>query len=74
MFLRKKNEMIGQNRNNLEKCNCTYEPCERRGKCYECLHYHLANKELPACCFSDEAEVTYDRSFENFAKDKNLLS
>lgn len=52
---------------NKENCNCTY-PCNRKGMCCECLKYHLRNKELPACCFSEEAEKTYDRSFENFAK------
>ena len=55
---------------NIKKCNCTYEPCERKGKCCECLHYHLAMSQLPACAFSDEAERTWDRSFQNFIKDK----
>ncbi len=57
---------------NLEFCNCTY-PCSRKGECCECLHYHLKRNELPACCFSKEAEKTYDRSFEAFAKDKDLI-
>ena len=51
---------------NLKNCNCTYEPCSRKGKCCECLHYHLAMQELPACCFPDEVEKTYDRSFRKF--------
>jgi hypothetical protein len=25
-------------------------------------------RELPACCFTAEAERTYDRSFEHFAR------
>jgi hypothetical protein len=25
-------------------------------------------RELPACCFTDAAERTYDRSFEHFAR------
>jgi hypothetical protein len=25
-------------------------------------------KELPACCFPDDVEKTYDRSFRAFAK------
>jgi hypothetical protein len=32
-------------------------------------------QQLPACCFPDDAERTYDRSFEHFArlvKDKKL--
>lgn len=53
---------------NLEACNCTYEPCPRKGLCCECLEYHLASKELPACCFPDEAEKTWDRSFGHFAR------
>jgi len=54
---------------NKEKCPCTYEGCPRHGICCECISYHLANKELPACCFSSEAEATYDRSFAKFIED-----
>jgi len=50
---------------NLEKCNCTY-PCDKKGVCCECLHSHLARRELPACCFPNDVEKTYDRSFEKF--------
>ncbi len=53
---------------NLSFCNCSYEPCSRKGKCCECLRYHLRNKELPACCFPEAAEKTYNRSFEYFVK------
>jgi hypothetical protein len=53
---------------NAQKCNCTYEPCSRKGKCCECLQYHLAANELPACCFPDDVERTYDRSFRRFAQ------
>jgi hypothetical protein len=49
-------------------CNCTYEPCSRKGKCCDCLQYHLACNELPACCFPDDVERTYDRSFRRFAQ------
>jgi hypothetical protein len=52
---------------NLKNCNCTYEPCPRKGRCCDCLVYHLRARELPACCFPREAERTYDRSFEHFA-------
>lgn len=51
---------------NIEKCNCTYEGCSKKGVCCECLAYHLANKQLPACCFPDDVEKEYDRSFERF--------
>jgi hypothetical protein len=49
-------------------CNCTYEPCERKGKCCQCIAYHLEYNELPACAFPPEAEKTYDRSFARFAE------
>jgi len=52
----------------LETCNCSYEPCKRKGKCCDCLSYHLNSRELPACCFPADAERTYDRSFEHFAR------
>lgn len=52
---------------NRARCNCTYEPCARKGQCCDCLAYHLLNRELPACAFPVAAERTYDRSFENFA-------
>jgi len=53
---------------NLEKCNCTYEPCSRKGVCCDCIAYHLRMRELPACCFPGDAEQTFDRSFEHFAR------
>ena len=51
---------------NVENCNCTYSGCPRKGKCCECLQYHLEKNQLPACAFPDEVEQTYDRSFEKF--------
>ncbi|HUV80921.1 MAG TPA: DUF6485 family protein [Patescibacteria group bacterium] len=56
---------------NLKNCPCTYAGCPRKGICCECLKYHLADEELPACYFSKEAEKTYDRSIKNFIRDKN---
>ncbi len=53
---------------NMDWCNCTYEPCPRKGLCCECLHYHLRQKQLPACCFPPDAERTYDRSFGHFVR------
>lgn len=53
---------------NLKTCNCSYTPCSRKGICCECLSYHLNMQELPACAFPEEAERTYNRSFEFFAK------
>lgn len=52
--------------NNLLICNCTYEPCSRKGLCCECLHYHRRKGELPACYFPKDAERTFNRSIEYF--------
>ena len=57
-----------QKEKNLQHCSCTYEPCERKGICCECLRYHLRHRQLPGCCFPKDAEATYDRSFEHFAR------
>ena len=51
---------------NLAKCNCTYEPCSRKGNCCECIHYHRQMGQLPACYFSEDVERTYDRSIRRF--------
>ncbi len=53
---------------NKAKCPCTYEPCPRKGKCCECLAYHLEYDELPACVFPPEVEKTFDRSFAKFVE------
>ena len=53
---------------NLAHCACTYSGCSKMGVCCDCISSHLASKELPGCCFPPEAEKTYDRSFEAFAK------
>ena len=53
---------------NKARCNCTYEPCSRKGKCCDCIRYHLSLGELPACVFPDDAEKTWDRSFTHFAR------
>ena len=51
---------------NLQSCNCSYEPCPRKGKCCECLAYHRRSGELPACYFTKEQERTYNRSISYF--------
>ncbi len=53
---------------NLKNCNCSYEPCSRKGICCDCIRYHLKARQLPGCCFPDDIEKTYDRSFANFAR------
>ncbi len=57
---------------NTKICTCTYASCGRHGVCCDCLQYHLAMRQLPGCCFPPEAEATYDRSFEAFARAWNL--
>lgn len=54
---------------NSKNCPCTWADCSRRGVCCLCLKYHLSKDELPACCFSAEAEKSYDRSIDNFIRD-----
>ena len=53
-------------KDNLQNCPCTYAPCSRKGVCCECVAYHRAAGELPACFFDKKAEKTYDRSIDNF--------
>lgn len=53
---------------NSEKCKCTYTSCAHRGICCECIARHLEKRQLPGCAFPPEAEATFDRSFEHFAK------
>lgn len=57
-----------QKSENIDDCNCTYPGCPRKGVCCECIAYHLEMDELPACCFPDDVEKTYDRSFKKFAE------
>jgi len=53
---------------NMQRCNCSYEPCPRKGVCCECIAFHKGMGELPACYFSDSVERTYDRSIANFVR------
>jgi len=53
---------------NKALCPCTYEPCDKKGVCCECIRYHKKLGELPACLFPPEIERTYDRSIEAFIR------
>jgi hypothetical protein len=53
---------------NLTRCNCTYEPCSRKGICCDCITYHKSLGQLPACLFPDDVEKTYDRSIRRFVE------
>ncbi len=55
---------------NKARCNCTYEPCSRKGICCECMQYHMGSGDFPACYFSKDAERSYDRSFACLARDR----
>ena len=52
---------------NKKGCNCTY-PCDKHGKCCECIAYHRRSHELPACYFSKAEEATYDRSIAYYTQ------
>ena len=51
---------------NQKHCNCSYEPCSRKGICCDCVAYHWSQDQLPACYFPDNVERTYDRSIRKF--------
>lgn len=53
---------------NMDGCNCSYEPCPRKGKCCECVRYHRKSCELPGCFFHDDYEKGWDRSVQNFIR------
>ncbi|MCD6310098.1 MAG: hypothetical protein J7M18_05250 [Candidatus Eremiobacteraeota bacterium] len=52
---------------NRQNCPCTY-PCDKKGKCCECVKYHRSRNELPGCFFPPEVEKTYDRTYRRFAQ------
>lgn len=56
-----------QEENKLE-CSCTSLLCKRRGMCCECVRHHRDRGEIPACFFPKGAEVSHNRSIENFIK------
>jgi len=58
----------GNQKENMANCNCSYEPCSRKGICCECIVYHRKSAQLPACFFPNKVERTYDRSVENFIR------
>jgi len=51
---------------NQRNYTCTYEPCDRKGRCCQCVAYHNRLGQLPACLFSPEVERTFDRSISRF--------
>ncbi|GAB4163848.1 MAG: DUF6485 family protein [Geothermobacteraceae bacterium] len=53
-----------------DTCRCTYAACPRRGNCCQCVAYHRNKGEVPGCFFSVEGEKMWDRSLENFIRDR----
>jgi len=53
---------------NKSFCSCSYSSCPRQGICCDCVQYHLGKRQVPGCFFPADAEKTYDRSFEHFAR------
>jgi len=51
---------------NKAACNCTYEPCAKKGLCCDCLRSHLRAGEFPACVFPPDVEKRFDRSIDCF--------
>ncbi|NIM05079.1 MAG: cytosolic protein [Armatimonadetes bacterium] len=56
---------------NLKECSCSYPGCPRKGRCCECLQYHLKSGELPGCCFPADVERSYDRSMARFVASRS---
>lgn len=50
---------------NMKNCNCSF-PCGKKGICCDCISYHRARGQLPACYFPNDAEASGDRSIKNF--------
>jgi hypothetical protein len=55
----------------LKHCTCTYTACDKRGNCCKCIAFHQPQGQIPGCLFTPAGEKTYDRSFENFVRDRS---
>jgi hypothetical protein len=53
---------------NLENCTCTYQGCDRKGLCCECIRHHREAGEIPGCLFPKETEKTFDRTVRKFVE------
>lgn len=54
----------------LAHCTCTYAACDKRGNCCKCVAYHQKKGEIPGCFFTPEGELSHDRTFRNFLRDR----
>lgn len=59
---------------NRKACTCTYEHCEKKGRCCECVAYHRRRGEIPGCFFPAPSEKTYDRSVKKFIEAMGKVS
>ncbi len=50
---------------NKKECPCTWEPCDKKGICCECLRFHWVEGELPVCLFPPEWEKGRELSVES---------
>lgn len=46
-----KKEKCPNIRDNLASCSCSYNPCNRKGLCCQCIAYHRKRREVPGCLF-----------------------
>ena len=53
---------------NLKQCTCSYGSCPRKGRCCECVSYHLSAGELPGCFFPPAAERDLRSPYAHFAR------
>ncbi len=51
-------------------CTCTYAACDKWGNCCKCIAFHQPKGQVPGCLFTPAGEKTYDRSLENFFRDR----
>lgn len=57
---------------NKARCSCPWTDCSNHGACCQCLSSHLGKKQLPHCCYPNDA-AAQDRSFAGFAKAWDLV-
>jgi len=53
-----------------KNCTCTYTACDKRGNCCACVAFHQPKGQVPGCFFTTPGERSYDRSLENFLRDR----
>ncbi len=60
---------------NLKNCNCTYNPCNKKGICCDCIDYHRKMEQLPTCSsISLFLSLTLSAPFSSFSRNDPLIS